>query len=186
MVMGVTRENTILESYYEVADAPRFKLEGSWLRFKYKPARLQLMEPAIFVSNVSLLPQLIEPPNIIFTKLSLSRMSWIQASSGGQWWMQLCGFSDPFQRDANGFSPLHHALDASSYSLRAEYAAPALIHLTALDIINAETSPIKPGWPSGYTCLHFVCEGSDRYRLRNTLASHEGGSRYRDENDQQE
>ena len=70
MVMGVTRENTILGSYYEVADAPRFKLEGSWLRFKYKPARLQLIEPAIFVSNVSLLPQLIEPPkNIHETEL---------------------------------------------------------------------------------------------------------------------
>ena len=59
----------------------------------------------------------------------------------------------------NNWSPLHHAVDASSYSVRASLAAKQLIPLTPVEVINAQTTGSQP---RGYTCLHFACDGSSR------------------------
>ena len=61
----------------------------------------------------------------------------------GLWWLQLGGFDDASQLDANGFSGLHHACDASSYSWYAAKAAVELIptvgedHTSATDFAGA-------------------------------------------------
>ena len=87
----------------------------------------------------------------------------------GLWWLNLGGFDDPSQLDANGFSALHHACDASSYSWRAAKAAVELIPRTPPDIINIATTVKKEGWPGGYTVLHLAAAGSDRYRRRRRI-----------------
>ena len=38
--------------------------------------------------------------------------------------------------------------------------------MTPEKIINTATKPNKPGWPSGFTCLHFASDGSDHSRMR--------------------
>ena len=43
------------------------------------------------------------------------------------WWMDLARFPNAESRDSNGFSPLHHALDACVYAVRAGKAAEQLI-----------------------------------------------------------
>jgi len=87
----------------------------------------------------------------------------------GGWF--LAGFPNAEARDSNGFSPLHHALDACVYAVRAGKAAEQLIAHTPLEIINAQTTCHQPCWPNGYTCLHFACDGSDKYYLRRRLTA---------------
>jgi ankyrin repeat protein len=65
--------------------------------------------------------------------------------------------------DGNGWSALHHAADASSYSWRAMEAALVLVEQTPPHVINAHTTGSQP---SGYTCLHFACDGSDKKLAR--------------------
>ena len=72
---------------------------------------------------------------------------------------QHASYEAPSQLDANGWSPLHHAIDASSYSWRGLEAAKGLVHITEVDVIN---SPTVGNQPKGYTCLHFACDGSDK------------------------
>ena len=81
----------------------------------------------------------------------------------GKWWMALGGFGRSDDLDANGWSALHHAVDASSYSTRATKAAFMLIEVTPADIINYGTTGTQP---CGYTALHFACDGSDRELAR--------------------
>ena len=61
--------------------------------------------------------------------------------------------------DAEGWSPLHHAVNACSWSWRAMKAALALVPLTPKEIINHPTTRSQP---EGFTCLHFASEGSDK------------------------
>jgi len=61
--------------------------------------------------------------------------------------------------DINNWSPLHHAVDASSYSWRALLAAKQLLLVTPAEVINQHTTGSQP---RGYTCLHFACDGSDK------------------------
>ena len=60
--------------------------------------------------------------------------------------------------DDHGWYPLHHAVDATSYSWRALEAAKALLRITPQAVLNSATTGSQP---SGYTCLHVACEGSD-------------------------
>ena len=69
--------------------------------------------------------------------------------------------------DSEGWSALHHALDSSSFSARAALAARDLAQRTPPRIINTGTTGSQP---SGYTCLHFACDGSDRSFKRVELA----------------
>ena len=73
------------------------------------------------------------------------------------WWLRIGGFRDANDRDANGWTPLHHAIDSMTFSgWRAYQAALALIQQTR-DIDAATTSTQPPG----YTALHFAADGSD-------------------------
>lgn len=83
------------------------------------------------------------------------------------WWMRLCGFETPSQLDEFSFSALHHACDSSSFSERAYRAAKALIKVTPVHIIDTATTGKRP---PGYTCMHFVCDGSDKGYRHNDLA----------------
>ncbi len=80
--------------------------------------------------------------------------------------MQLGGFVTAFVLDSHNWSALHHAVDAASYSVRAFEAALALINITGVDIINAKTTGSQP---KGHSCLHLLCDGSDRQFLRHVL-----------------
>ena len=73
------------------------------------------------------------------------------------------GFTEVTDRDNMGWSPLHHACDASSWSWRAQKSAMGLIEMTPPWIINARTTG---SWPSGATCLHLAAEGSDKLAER--------------------
>ena len=55
-------------------------------------------------------------------------------------------------------SPLHHAINASSYCKRAHYAAKHLIPRTPASVINTQQFD---GRALGYSCLHYACSGSD-------------------------
>ena len=76
-------------------------------------------------------------------------------------------FASVWSTDANNWSGLHHAVDASSYSIAAVHAAFALIPQTPVEVINAQTTGSQP---KGYTCLHFACDGSDRSFARREIA----------------
>ena len=76
-------------------------------------------------------------------------------------------YNAPETLDQNGWSALHHAADAVSYSLRAFRAAHALLLMTPADIINHQTTGHTPTELAhdrivGYTVLHFLCDGSDK------------------------
>ena len=68
--------------------------------------------------------------------------------------------------DAEGWSPLHHAVNACSWSWRAMKAALALVPLTPKKIINHPTTRSQP---EGFTCRHFASEGSDKVYERARL-----------------
>ena len=72
----------------------------------------------------------------------------------------------PHDLDADGWSPLHHACDTSSYSIRALKAARELIPMTDASIINKRTTGRRP---TGYTTLHLVCDSSDKAYGRHGL-----------------
>ena len=98
-------------------------------------------------------------------------LRWWELEDGwgwGKWWMDLGGFKRSTDLDANGWSALHHAVDATSYSTRASKAAFMLIEVTPADIINASTTGSQP---LGYTALHFACDGSDRDFKRAQIVS---------------
>ena len=68
--------------------------------------------------------------------------------------------------DAEGWSPLHHAVNACSWSWRAMEAALALVPLTPKKIINHPTTRSQP---ESFTCRHFASEGSDKVYERARL-----------------
>ena len=70
--------------------------------------------------------------------------------------------------DTNGWSPLHHAIDATTYSWRAVEASKALIEVTPTEIMNKKTLGDRP---NGNTCLHLCCDASDASFSRPALAT---------------
>jgi hypothetical protein len=80
-----------------------------------------------------------------------------------KWWMTIGGFKNANELDWNGWSPLHHAVDATSYSWRAGEATPGLTVLASADTINQQTTGSQP---RGFSCLHFACDGSDKNFIR--------------------
>ena len=75
----------------------------------------------------------------------------------GKWFMWKGGFQNPDQTDANGWSPLQHAIDVVTFSpLRGHLAAYDLIRDTK-DLEN-RTKGSRPSWN---TALHMACLGSD-------------------------
>ena len=77
-----------------------------------------------------------------------------------------CIYKAPDQVDVFGWSALHHAIDSSSFSMRAGNAALDLIPLTPRSIINhAITGRIC----RGFTCLHLAVDGSDKTFLKGKL-----------------
>ena len=69
--------------------------------------------------------------------------------------------------DSNGWSPLHHAIDATTYSWRALEASKALLEVTPTEIMNTPTLGDRP---NGNTCLHLCCDASDQSFSRPALA----------------
>ena len=64
-----------------------------------------------------------------------------------------------FELDAEGWSALHHALDATTYCYRAVKVSHELLQTTPPRILNSLATGSQP---RGYSCLHFAAEGSDR------------------------
>ena len=95
-------------------------------------------------------------------------LEYCELEPSAHWWMKLGGFNSPEHLDANNWSALHHALDAASYSCRALCAAIELMPLTPHHVINAKTTGSRP---SGYTCLHLACDGSDEAFQRKSLVA---------------
>ena len=82
------------------------------------------------------------------------------------WWLRLGKFPTPDSVDSKGWLPLHHAVDATTYSQRAMRVALRLVCVTT-DVNLVTTS----GRPTGYTPLHMACFGSDREFRRTTLVA---------------
>ena len=59
----------------------------------------------------------------------------------GKWFMGLGGFSHPDQVDATGMSPLAHAIEESSWSVRTSFAAngsaPLSVDQLDVDVVNS-------------------------------------------------
>ena len=72
------------------------------------------------------------------------------------------GFKNARAVDRNGWGPLHHACDSSTFCERAALAALDLIENGDCDVNAATTG----GRPPMYTPLHFACDGSDKAFMR--------------------
>ena len=68
------------------------------------------------------------------------------------------GFKNARAVDRNGWDPLHHACDSSTFCERGALAALDLIQQGDCDVNAATTG----GRPPMYTALHFACDGSDK------------------------
>jgi len=82
--------------------------------------------------------------------------------------MRLSFNQAPSELDANGWSPLHHACDATTYSERAMHAARSLIASTPVEMLSHQ---VTGRIALGYTCLHFACDGCDKSIKRLELAT---------------
>jgi ankyrin repeat protein len=76
----------------------------------------------------------------------------------GSAWLKLGGFTSCTDKDKNGWTPLHHAIDSMTFSMRARHSAIALATRTPDSALEAATTGHQP---PGWTALHFACEGSD-------------------------
>ena len=98
------------------------------------------------------------------------RIGWVgagRASSCVRTHLPVTSHKASEELDSNNWSPLHHAIDAPSYSWRALEAAKVLVERTPPEVINTPTTGAQP---RGYTCLHFACDGSDKMFSRSWLA----------------
>ena len=78
-----------------------------------------------------------------------------------EYWLQLGGFRHIYEKDANGWNPMHHALDSLTFSpYRAKYAAKAIIAATDERYFDEQTWGISP---KAFAPIHFACDGSERY-----------------------
>ena len=76
----------------------------------------------------------------------------------GSAWLKLGGFTSCTDKDKNGWTPLHHAIDSMTFSMRARHSAISLATCTPDSALEAATTGHQP---PGWTALHFACEGSD-------------------------
>ena len=65
------------------------------------------------------------------------------------------GAQGPDDVDEQGWSGLHHAVNASQYSRRAGYAARALAPQSNVNLLTTGTQPPR------HSPMHFACSGSD-------------------------
>jgi len=89
----------------------------------------------------------------------------------GRWWLDVGGFKDWNQLDDRRWSALHHALYSMTFSWRAGEAAKQGIKHVSIETLNTKTigSEGEP-LPKGFTCLHFLCQGSDKsFEKRNLV-----------------
>lgn len=74
--------------------------------------------------------------------------------------------------DCNGWYPVTHAVDASTYCYRAYFAAMALVkqHMAKGEhwILYQTTKGLRP---NGWTLLHMACDGSDKGYQRHDLVN---------------
>lgn len=90
-----------------------------------------------------------------------------------QWamfWLRLGGF-EPSQKgadatDADGFTPLHHAIQATVYWSKAHDVVEGLVPIMTASRLRAKTTG---GRPSGYTAMHLAANGSDRLMIRHKI-----------------
>ena len=82
--------------------------------------------------------------------------------------MELGGFETVTQKDENGWTAAHHAIDGSSYCRCAFKAALELICETPTYVLCSQTTGSQP---KGNNCLHLACDGSDRFRKRCELVA---------------
>ena len=76
----------------------------------------------------------------------------------GSAWLKLGGFTSCTDKDKNGWTPLHHAIDTMTCSARAMHAAKSLARCTPYSVLDAATTGEQP---QGCTALHLACDGSD-------------------------
>ena len=89
-----------------------------------------------------------------------------QAYDWVAWWLYLGGFTSADEIDVHGWTPLMHAVDSMTFSKRAYYVAKALASVTSTDFLNLATTGSQP---TGYTALHFACDGSDVLFRKNEI-----------------
>ena len=73
-------------------------------------------------------------------------------------WLKTGGFSSCTDKDKNGWTALHHAIDTMTCSARAMHAAKSLAMCTPYSVLDAATTGEQP---QGCTALHLACDGSD-------------------------
>ena len=73
-------------------------------------------------------------------------------------WLKAGGFSSCTDKDKNGWTALHHAIDTMTCSARAMHAAKSLAMCTPYSVLDAATTGEQP---QGCTALHLACDGSD-------------------------
>ena len=75
-------------------------------------------------------------------------------------------------QDCDGWYPVTHAVDASTYCYRAYFAAIALVrqHMAKGEywVLHQKT---KGNRPNGWTLLHMACDGSDKMYQRHALVN---------------
>jgi hypothetical protein len=89
----------------------------------------------------------------------------------GKWWLDVGGFKDWNELDDRRWSALHHALYAMTFSWRAGEAAKQGIEYASTETLNTKTVGSEgEQLPKGFTCLHFLCQGSDKsFEKRNLV-----------------
>jgi hypothetical protein len=84
----------------------------------------------------------------------------------GRWWLEIGGYCDLTQLDANGMSALMHACDQKLWSARAGLATDDLIQMATEAQINQVINTNNYGFPDGWRSIHLLASGVDRNRFR--------------------
>jgi len=87
----------------------------------------------------------------------------------GDWFMAQGGFTNAWDVDASGMTPLMHACDQSLVFKRAGLAVLDLIRITPLHIINLFIIIETPHYPVGYNAIHLLASGVDKNNSRPTI-----------------
>ena len=97
------------------------------------------------------------PPHFLARKAGKSaveQLCHIDDDNWAKWWIEKSGYKHILQKDDNGWTPLHHALDSMTFSpMRAYSAAEALINATPEENLNEQTTGSQP---TGFAPLHFA------------------------------
>ena len=85
-----------------------------------------------------------------------------------RWFLLLGGFSSANQADDDGWTPLHHAVQATVHWDMGHHVVRGLIPMMGQQWLRAKT---QSGRPRGWTALHMICNGSDCQLQRGELCS---------------